>query len=61
MTAIFRVLLFIAAPITALFVARDALNFEVIESLVAIILMTLLLLLVALWRLRAPGDGSPTA
>lgn len=61
MLAILQVLLFVAAPITALFVARDALNFGVMETLVAIILVTLAVLLAAFWRLRPPGKWRPTA
>jgi hypothetical protein len=55
MTLILRVLLIIAAPIAALFVSRDALNFGVIETLVAIILIALFSLLAAFWTLRPPG------
>ena len=54
MTIILRVLLFIAAPITALFISRDALNFGVIQTLIAIILIAALCLAVAFWRLRPP-------
>ena len=55
MMNVVRVCLFIAAPITALFVSRDALNFGVIEALVAIILIAALCLVAALWKLR-PSD-----
>jgi hypothetical protein len=44
----------IVAPITALFASRDALNFEVVETLVVIILIAALCLALALWRLRPP-------
>jgi len=49
---IVRLLLFLAAPIAALFVSRDALNFGVIETLIAIVLIALLVLAAALWTLR---------
>ena len=39
MMILLRVLLFIAAPITALFVSRDALNFGVMQTLIAVILI----------------------
>lgn len=52
MTWIIRLLLFVAAPIAALFVSRDALNFGVIETLVAIMLVALALLAGAMWTLR---------
>jgi hypothetical protein len=48
----------IAAPIAVLFVSRDALNFGIIETLAAIILLTLFLLLAAFWRLRPLGNQS---
>ena len=54
MMMILRVLLIIAAPITALFVSRDALNFGIIEILVAIVLIAAFFLGVAFWRLRPP-------
>ncbi len=50
-----RVLLMIAAPVTALFVSRDALNFGVIETLIVTILIALFSLLAAFWTLRRPG------
>jgi hypothetical protein len=49
---IIRALLFLVAPIAALFVARDALNFGVIETLVAIMLIVLFVLAAAVWTLR---------
>ena len=36
---IIRAVLFVAGPIAALFVSRDALNFGVVETLVAVVLM----------------------
>ena len=55
MMVIVRALLIIAASITALFVSRDALNFGIIETFVAVILIAAFFLLVALWNLWAPG------
>jgi Tfp pilus assembly protein PilV len=49
---IVRLLLLLAAPIAALFVSRDALNFGVIETLIAIVLIALVVLAAALWTLR---------
>ena len=49
---IIRALLFLVAPIAALFVSRDALNFGVIETLIAIVLIALFVLAAALWTLR---------
>ena len=44
---IVRIILVIAAPITALFVARDALNFGLIQTFVAMLLVTALVGLIA--------------
>jgi hypothetical protein len=49
---IVRVLLFLAAPVATLFASRDALNFGVIETLVAIMLISLLVLAAAVWTSR---------
>lgn len=49
---IIRCLLLLAAPIAALFVSRDALNFGVIETLVAVILIVGFALAAAAWTLR---------
>jgi hypothetical protein len=56
---IIRCLLFLAAPIVALFVSRDALNFGIIEMLVAIMLMTAFVMAAAAWTLRrtTPAAG----
>ena len=54
---IIRCLLFAAAPITALFVSRDALNFGVIEMLVATILVVGLCLAATAWSMQKPPDG----
>ncbi len=53
MMILLRVLL-IAAPITALFVSRDALNFGVMQTLIAVILIAAFCLAVAFWKLRPP-------
>ena len=58
MTLIFRALLVVAAAIAALFVSRDAANFSVIETLIAISLIALTVLVAALWGLRSPGNRS---
>lgn len=58
MTLILRVLLAIAAAVTALFISRDAANFGVIETLIAISLIALIVLIAALWTLRPPGSRS---
>ena len=59
---IIRCLLLLAAPIAALFVSRDALNFGIIEMLVATILIVGLVLVVpvrTLWRnTSAPRSGN---
>jgi hypothetical protein len=49
---IVRCLLLLAAPIAALFVSRDALNFGIIEMLVATMLIVGFVLAVAAWTLR---------
>jgi hypothetical protein len=41
-----------AGAVTALFVARDALNFTIIQTFVAILLMTAVVALGSLWSLR---------
>ncbi|MEW6639560.1 MAG: hypothetical protein AB1586_03575 [Pseudomonadota bacterium] len=52
MSLLIRLLLLIAAPITALFVARDALNFGIMQTMVAVVLVVALLVLVTLWPRR---------
>ncbi|MBB5055285.1 hypothetical protein HNQ36_005296 [Afipia massiliensis] len=49
MAWIVRILLYIAAPITVLFVARDALNFEVLQMMVATVLVAALVGIAAFW------------
>jgi hypothetical protein len=46
---IIRILFILAAPITALFVARDALNFGVIQTFVAMLLLVGVVGLGAVW------------
>ena len=52
MSLIFRLLFVIAGAVTALFVARDALNFTIIQTLVAIMLVTAIVGVGSLWSLR---------
>ncbi|MDB5501512.1 MAG: hypothetical protein JWR89_1414 [Tardiphaga sp.] len=52
MSLIARLLLFLAAPIAALFVARDALNFGVVQMIVATILFAVLVAAAAFWPWR---------
>lgn len=52
MSVIFRILFVIAGAVTALFVARDALNFTIIQTLVAIMLVTAIVGVGSLWSLR---------
>ena len=49
---IIRCVLFLATPIAALFVSRDALNFGIIEMLIAIMLMVGFVMVAAAWTLR---------
>lgn len=56
-TWILRVILVLAAPIAALFVSRDALNFGIVETLVAVTLIAGFAVLAAVWSLRRPGAG----
>jgi hypothetical protein len=52
MSAIFRIFFIVAGAITALFVARDALNFTIIQTFVAVLLVTATLLAGSLLSLR---------
>lgn len=52
MSVILRLLFILAGAITALFVARDALNFDVIQTFVAILLVVLIVGLGSLWGIR---------
>ena len=46
---IVRIFFALAAPIAALIVSRDALNFDLIQTMVAIILIVAAVAIVALW------------
>ncbi|WP_201723620.1 hypothetical protein [Bradyrhizobium neotropicale] len=52
MSVILRILFLLAGAITALFVARDALNFGIIQTFVAVLLVTAVLGVGSLWSLR---------
>ena len=52
MALILRAFLIVAGSIAALFVSREALNFGVIQTLVAVILIALLTLFAAFWTSR---------
>jgi hypothetical protein len=54
---IVRLLFVIAAPITALLVSRDALNFDLIQTFVAMLLVTALVGLIA--ALSGRNRGAP--
>jgi hypothetical protein len=55
---IIRLLLLLAAPIAALFVSRDALNFGIVETLIAIILVVAFTLAAAAWTLRRKSSAA---
>lgn len=48
---IVRILLTLAGFIASWFVARDASNFEVVQMIVAVVLFTLIIMLIAFWPL----------
>ena len=52
MSAIFRILFIVAGAITALFVARDALNFTIIQTFVAVLLVTAVVGIGSFWSQR---------
>ncbi|WP_035968662.1 hypothetical protein [Bradyrhizobium sp. WSM1417] len=52
MSLILRIVFVFAGAVTALFVARDALNFTIIQTFVAVLLMTAVVALGTLWSLR---------
>lgn len=52
MGLIARLLLLLAAPIAALFVARDALKFDIVQMVVAVGLFTAFVAAVAFWPQR---------
>lgn len=53
MSLLVRLLLFLAAPITALFVSRDALHFDLIQTFVAVALSTVIIGVFAFWSYRS--------
>jgi hypothetical protein len=55
---IVRLILIVAAPIAALLVARDSLNFGILQTFVAILLVVGLLLMAALWSKRRSDQQS---
>ncbi|ARG97877.1 hypothetical protein B6N58_09520 [Legionella micdadei] len=44
-----RVLFVIAGSITSLFVSRDALNFSIFQMVIAVLLFTILVIIIAFW------------
>jgi hypothetical protein len=55
---IVRILFILAAPIAALLVSRDALNFGLVQTLVAIVLIVAFVGLAAAWTARGPRAPS---
>ena len=53
MSLLVRLLLFLAAPITALFVSRDTLHFDIIQTFVAVTLATGIVGIFAFWSYRS--------
>lgn len=51
---IVRIFLALAAPITALLVSRDALNFGLVQTFVAIVLIVTFVGLATAWTAREP-------
>lgn len=49
MSLFVRLLLTLAAPITALFVARDSQHFDIIQTLTATVLATVVVAIFAFW------------
>lgn len=56
MPLILRILMFIAAPIAGLFVARDTLNFSILQTMIVLVLIIVALVLVAVWPRRSKPD-----
>lgn len=46
---VIRIFFIIAGFITSFFVTRDALNFDVVQTVIAVILFTLFIAIVAFW------------
>lgn len=55
---IVRIFLALAAPITALLVSRNALNFGLVQTFVAMILIVAFVALAAAWPARGPRARS---
>lgn len=55
---IVRILFILAAPITALLVSRDALNFGLIQTMVAMFLIVAFVALGTAWTARRPRRPS---
>jgi hypothetical protein len=55
---IVRILFILAAPIAALLVSRDALNFGLVQTLMAIVLIVAFVGLAAAWTARGPRAPS---
>jgi hypothetical protein len=49
MPLIIRIFAFIAAPIAGLFVARDTLNFNILQTMITMLLIIGVLILIAIW------------
>jgi hypothetical protein len=49
MALVLRLLMFIAAPLAALFVARDSLNFEIAQTMIMMLILIAVLCGVAIW------------
>lgn len=49
MSLLVRLLLVLAAPVTAMFVARDSLNFGIIQTLVATVIAAIVVIILAFW------------
>jgi hypothetical protein len=52
MSVILRIIFIVAGLVTAVFVARDALNFELIQTWVSIVLVIVVVVAGSLWALR---------
>ena len=57
MSLFVRILLALAAPITTLFVARDSLHFDIIQTLVATVIATVVVAVFALWPYIRKSKG----
>ena len=50
-----RILLVLAGFITSIFVARDELHFEIVQMVVAVLLFTLFIMIIAFWPMLKKG------